>query len=63
MREPFASSTNGSFSGNFADPHSTECSVMWATPVLSSAGVRKAILKTLLSSVFFMVKMRAPLFV
>ena len=36
---------------------------MWATPVLSSAGVRKAILKTLLSSVFFMVKMRAPLFV
>ena len=33
FRDPFTSSTKGSFTGNFRDPQSTECSRMWATPV------------------------------
>lgn len=39
FKEPFTSSTNGSFTGNFSEPQSTECSRMWATPVLSFGGV------------------------
>ena len=35
--EVFSRLTKGSFTGNFSDPHSTECSKMWKTPV-SSAG-------------------------
>ena len=32
---PFTSSTNGSFTGNFSDPHNTLCSKICGTPVLS----------------------------
>ena len=43
-------STNGSFTGNFALPQSTECSRMWNTPVLFAGGVLKAMAKALFSS-------------
>ena len=43
-------STNGSLTGNFADPHSTECSRMWKTPVSSAGGVLKPMAKALFSS-------------
>ena len=33
LSELFISSTNGSLIGYLRDPHSTECSRMWATPV------------------------------
>ena len=33
MSELFISSTNGSLIGYLRDPHSTECSRIWATPV------------------------------
>jgi len=48
--EPFRRSTKGSFDGNFLLPQSTECSIMWAMPVLSAGGVRNEKQKTLLSS-------------
>ena len=48
--ELFSSSTNGSFTGYFSDPHKTECSMMWATPVSSSGIVRNTIANVLLSS-------------
>ena len=60
--DPFTSSTKGSFSGKCLDPHRTLCSRIWATPVLSAGGVRKAILNTLFSSSFFSSITRAPLF-
>ena len=42
--------TNGSFTGNLLEPHSTECSRMWKTPVSFAGGVLKAIEKALLPS-------------
>ena len=50
FKEPFTSSTKGSFKGNLRDPHNTECSKMCATPVLSCGGVRNATWNTLLES-------------
>ncbi len=44
--------TNGSLTGNFLDPQSTECSRMWKTPVLSAGGVLNAIENALFSSSF-----------
>ena len=43
------SSTNGSFTGNFSEPLSRECSRMWKTPVLSSGMVLKMMENSLLS--------------
>ena len=43
-------STKGSFTGNLADPQSTECSRMWKTPVESVGGVLKPMAKALFSS-------------
>ena len=40
FRLPFASSMKGSFTGKFRLPSSTECSMIWATPVLFFGGVR-----------------------
>ena len=31
--------TNGSLTGNLSEPHRTECSRMWKTPVSSAGGV------------------------
>ena len=42
--------TNGSLTGKRSEPHSTECSRMWKTPVSLAGGVLKAIEKALLSS-------------
>ena len=50
--EPLTNSTKGSFSGNFREPHKTECSQIWGTPVLSDGVVRKEMENTLLSSSF-----------
>ena len=52
--EVFSKLTKGSFTGNFSDPHSTECSKMWNTPVSSAAGVLKVMEKALLASSFSM---------
>ncbi len=46
--------------GNSLDPHSTECSRICATPVLSFGGVRNAILNTLFSSSFSISKLSLP---
>ncbi|OQC68849.1 MAG: hypothetical protein BWX47_01593 [candidate division Hyd24-12 bacterium ADurb.Bin004] len=62
LSEPFSSSTKGSFEGNFREPQSTECSMIWGRPVLSGGGVRKPIMKTLSSSRFSNFTRRAPLF-
>ena len=62
FKEPLTSSTNGSLSGYFLDPQSTECSTMCATPVSSAGVVRKLMENTLLSSSFSKKKRRAPLF-
>ena len=43
-------STKGSFTGNLADPHKTECSRMWNTPVSLVGGVLKAMENALFSS-------------
>ena len=48
----FSRLTNGSFTGNFRDPHKTECSRMWKTPVSSAGGVLKDMEKALLTSSF-----------
>ena len=45
FKDPFTSSTNGSFDGNSLLPHSTVCSTICATPVLSVGGVRNAMLR------------------
>ena len=58
--EVFSRLTKGSFTGNFSDPHSTECSRMWNTPVSSAAGVLKVMEKALLASSFSMNMRRAP---
>jgi len=39
--------TKGSLTGNFFEPHKTECSRMCGIPVLSSGGVRKVIPNTI----------------
>ena len=62
FRDPFTSSTNGSFTGKSLEPHSTECSMMWGTPVESEGGVRKPMANTLFSSSLAISKTRAPLF-
>ena len=41
FKEPFTSSTKGSFTGNSFEPHNTECSRICATPVESFGVVRK----------------------
>ena len=43
LREPLASSTNGSFSGYFREPQRVECSMMWGVPFELSGVVRKQI--------------------
>ena len=43
-------STNGSLTGYFAEPQSTECSRMWNTPVESVGGVLNPIANALFSS-------------
>ena len=53
-------STNGSFTGNLADPHSTECSRMWNTPVSSVGGVLNPMAKALFSSSQAKYSRRAP---
>jgi hypothetical protein len=58
--EVFSRLTKGSFTGNFSDPHSTECSRMWKTPVSSAAGVLKVMEKALLASSFSRYSRRAP---
>ncbi len=60
--EPFTNSTNGSFTGNFSEPHNTLCSKIWATPVLVSGGVRKPMEKTLFSSSLSIKNNLAPVF-
>ena len=35
----FSRLTKGSLTGNFSEPHRTECSRMWKTPVSSAGGV------------------------
>ena len=50
LSELFMSSTNGSLIGYLRDPHSTECSRIWATPVESAGGVPKLTPNTLFSS-------------
>ena len=49
-KDPFASCTNGSFTGYFSEPHSTECSIMCGTPVSSYGSVRNPIANVLQSS-------------
>ena len=58
--EVFSKLTKGSFTGNFSDPHSTECSKMWKTPVSSAAGVLKLMEKALLASSLARYMSRAP---
>ena len=53
-------STNGSLTGNLADPHSTECSRIWNTPVESAGGVLKPMAKALFSSSHARYSRRAP---
>ena len=48
--EPFSRFTNGSLTGNFRLPHSTECSRMWNTPVSSAGGVLKEMENALFAS-------------
>ena len=60
LSDPLTNSTNGSFKGNFRDPHKVECSQMWGTPVLLSGVVRKDTEKTLLSSSLAKYKSLAP---
>ena len=48
----FSRFTKGSFTGNFREPHSTECSSMWNTPVSFAGGVLKAMENDLLLSSF-----------
>ena len=62
FREPFTSSTKGSFTGNFSDPQSTLCSRMWGTPVESFGGVRKPMQNTLLLSSLDRRNTLAPVF-
>ena len=44
--------TNGSLTGNLSEPHSTECSKMWNTPVSSAGGVLNEMENALLASAF-----------
>ena len=60
LSELFISSTNGSLMGYLRDPHSTECSRMWATPVESEGGVPKLTPNTLFSSVLMSEISSAP---
>ncbi len=48
--DPLSRLTKGSLTGNFSDPHRTECSRMWNTPVSSAAGVLKETENALLAS-------------
>ena len=50
--ELFSRSTNGSLTGNLSEPHSTECSRIWNTPVSSAGGVLNAMENALLLSSF-----------
>ncbi len=54
--------TNGSFTGNLSDPHNTECSRMWNTPVSSAGGVLNEIENALFASAFCRYSSCAPLF-
>ncbi len=60
--ELLAISPKGSLALNFLEPQSTECSNIWATPVLSVGVVLKLIENNLLSSSFSKCKSLAPLF-
>ena len=59
--ELFSRSTNGSLTGNLSEPHSTECSRMWNTPVSSAGGVLNAMENALLLSPFRRYSSCAPL--
>ena len=52
--------TNGSLTGKRSEPHSTECSRMWKTPVSLVGGVLNAIEKDLLVSSLAIHMRRAP---
>ena len=52
--------TKGSLTGKRSEPHSTECSRMWKTPVSSAGGVLKAMAKDLLTSGVASQRARAP---
>ena len=58
--DPLMRSTNGSLTGNLAEPLSTECSRMWKTPVSSTGGVLKAMANALFSSSQARCTRRAP---
>ena len=60
--EVFSRLTNGSFTGNLSEPHSTECSRMWNTPVSSTGGVLNEMENALFSSALCRNSRRAPLF-
>ena len=57
----FSRLTKGSLTGNFSEPHKTECSKMWNTPVSSAGGVRKAMENALLRSSLRRYRSFAPL--
>jgi len=48
---------NGSRTGNLSEPHSTVCSRMWGTPVLSRGVVLNATLKTVVNTLFIEISM------
>ena len=56
------SSTNGSFTGYFLEPHSVECSRICCSPVSLYGGVLKPIENTLLLSSLETMAILAPLF-
>lgn len=58
----FSSSTKGSFTGYLSEPHSTECSRTWNTPVESSGRVLKAMENALFSSARSSQQSSAPVF-
>ena len=57
---PFISSRNGSFTGYFFEPPSTECSRMWKMPVSSRGVVLNAMENSLFSSPLSIHRSRAP---
>ncbi len=59
--DDFSRLTKGSLMGNRCEPHSTECSRMWKTPVSSAAGVLKVMENALFGSLFCRKSRRAPL--
>ena len=61
-RELLIISTKGLLTGYFRDPHKSECSNMWKTPVSSDGSVLNAAANVLFSSLRSSHKSRAPFF-